>query len=141
MIGRLIVTIALSALLPAAIADEGKAAEQGKVIWKERRCSFFIAQTDWGYALFEHLNGPWPNDGDVFEGKFDGFGMRNLVNKTQRSEVTLAYSEVSSTSKKWVANKIPGFCKRKKDFVAQVAAEAGTAGGDAKDDAQNESKQ
>ncbi|HZP85834.1 MAG TPA: hypothetical protein VFB54_03375 [Burkholderiales bacterium] len=116
----------LALTLASSLFAQDKPADQGKVIWKERRCSFFIVQTPWGYALFEHLNGPWPNDDDVYEGKMEGFGTRNLVNKTQGDQITLTYSEVSSTSKKWVANKIPGFCKRKKEFVAQVEAE--TAG-------------
>lgn len=122
MLRSLICALLLTGLAPAALAIEEKS-EEGKVIWKERRCNFFIAQTAWGYTLLEHLNGPWPNDDDVFLGKMDGFGMRSLVNKSQGDEATLTYSEISSTSKKWVASKIPGFCKRKKAFVAQVEAE------------------
>lgn len=127
MLHHRLLALLFAAMLPAAHAAEENSADQGKVIWKEKRCSFFITQTSWGYALFEHLNGPWPNDEDVYEGKLEGFGTRNLINRTQGDEITLVYSEVSSTSKKWVANKIPGFCKRKKDFVAQVEAEAAGA--------------
>lgn len=149
MIRPLICALLLAGTIPTALAAEEKS-EEGKVIWKERRCNFFIAQTAWGFTLLEHLNGPWPNDNDVFQGKMDGFGMRNLINKSQGSELTLTYSEISSTSKKWVASKIPGFCRRKKDFVAQVEAESGGAPGgakpvapadDTKEDAQTEPKQ
>lgn len=130
MIRPLICALLLTSVAPAALAEEKS--EEGKVIWKERRCSFFIAQTSWGFTLLEHLNGPWPNDNDLFQGKMDGFGMRSLVNKSQGDEPTLTYSEISSTSKKWVASKIPGFCKRKKDFIAQIEAESGGAQGGAK---------
>lgn len=149
MIRLLIFAFLLTGMASAALAVEEKS-EEGKVIWKERRCSFFIAQTSWGFTLLEHLNGPWPNDNDLVEGKMDGFGMRSLVNKSQGNEPTLTYSEISSTSKKWVANKIPGFCKRKKDFIAQIEAEGGGAQGgakppapadDTKQDAQPEPKQ
>jgi len=39
--------------------------------------------------------------------------------------LTLVYSEISSTSKRWVAKKIPGFCRRKKDLLAQIEQESG----------------
>ena len=104
---------------PKAAGETG----EGNVIWRDRRCAFFIVQSTWGYSLFEYLNGPWPEERDVIAGKLDGFGTRNLTNKTADNQLTLAYSEVSSTSKKWVGGKIPGFCRRKKDFLTQLEAE------------------
>jgi hypothetical protein len=109
---------------PAVMAEE-KPPEDAKVIWKERYCSFFLVQSSWGYTLFEHLNGPWPNDDDVISGKLDGFGTRNVINKTADNQITLVYSEISTTSNRWVANKIPGFCRRKKEFLALIEQESG----------------
>ena len=117
--------ILLTALAASAAVAEEKPPEEAKVIWKERYCSFFIVQSSWGFTLFEHLNGPWPNDDDVISGKLDGFGTRNVVNKTADNQLTLVYSEISSTSKRWVAKKIPGFCRRKKDLMAQIEQESG----------------
>ena len=113
--------LALAAAAPALAQDK---LEAGSVIWHDRRCAFFIVQSSWGFTLFEYLNGPWPNIDDVIEGKLEGFGMRNVTNKTVDNQTTVVYSEISSTSKKWVGGKIPGFCKRKKDFLAQL--EGGT---------------
>jgi hypothetical protein len=115
---------ALALLLPAAIAAApNQLVEEGTVIWKDHRCAFFIVQTPSGYTLFEWMSGPRPNDGDMIEGPLEGFGPRNVVNKTADNQVTLAYTEVHSTSKKYVGKKIPGFCRRKKDFLAQLEQE------------------
>jgi hypothetical protein len=112
-------------LLPGAIAAApNQVIEEGMVIWKDHRCAFFIVQTPSGYTLFEWMSGPRPNDGDTIEGPLEGFGPRNVVNKTADNQVTLAYTELHSTSKKYVGKKIPGFCRRKKDFLAQLEREA-----------------
>ena len=116
---------ALALLLPGAIAAApNRIIEAGTVIWKDHRCAFFIVQTPSGYTLFEWMSGPRPNDGDTIEGPLEGFGPRNVVNKTADNQVTLAYTEVHSTSKKYVGRKIPGFCRRKKDFLAQFEQDA-----------------
>jgi hypothetical protein len=117
--------LALAAAAPAPGQDRIESAqdkvEAGSVIWHDRRCAFFIVQSSWGFTLFEYLNGPWPNSiDDVIEGKLEGFGMRNVTDKTVDDQVTMVYSEISSTSKKWVGGKIPGFCRREKDFLAQL---------------------
>lgn len=111
----------------AATAVPNSTTEQATVLWWEARCNFFVVQTPSGFTLFEWLSGPKPQVGHVFEGPMEGFGGRNLINKSADNHVTLVYTEVHSTSKKWVADKIPGFCKRKKDFVAQVERERAEA--------------
>jgi hypothetical protein len=121
---QLLAALALLAPL-AALPAPNQVIEEATVIWKDLRCDFFILQTPSGYTLFEWMSGPKPNDGDTFEGPMEGFGPRNLINKSAENQVTLAYTEVHSTSKKWVGNKIPPFCKRKKDFLAQVERERG----------------
>jgi hypothetical protein len=116
-----------------ATAAPNATIEEGTVLWWDKTCSFFIVQTPSGFTLFEWMNGPKPEPGHLMEGPLEGFGPRNLINKTADNQVTFAYTEVHSTSKKWVADKIPGFCKRKKDFVAQVEREraGGQPGADA----------
>jgi hypothetical protein len=124
----------LALLAPVvAAATPNATVEQATVLWWEARCNFFVVQTPSGFTLFEWLSGPKPALGQVMEGPMEGFGPRNLINKSADDQVTLAYTEVHSTSKKWVADKIPGFCKRKKDFVAQVEREraGGQPGADA----------
>jgi hypothetical protein len=122
-------TVLLLAGLAAAASVTGIAApnqviEEGTVIWKDHRCAFFIVQTPSGYTLFEWMSGPRPSEGDKIEGPLEGFGPRNVVNKTAQEQVTLAYTEVHSTSKKWVGTKIPRFCRRRKDFLAELDREA-----------------
>lgn len=120
----------LAAIMPAAImpgvaaAAPNQAIEEGTVIWKDHQCAFFIVQTPSGYTLFEWMSGPRPGDGDKIEGPLEGFGPRNVVNKTAQEQVTLAYTEVHSTSKKWVGDRIPRFCRRRKDFLAELEREA-----------------
>ena len=115
----------LAAIVPGmAVAAPNQAIEEGTVIWKDHQCAFFIVQTPSGYTLFEWMSGPRPSDGDRIEGPLEGFGPRNVVNKTAQEQVTLAYTEVHSTSKKWVGEKIPRFCRRRKDFLAELQREA-----------------
>ena len=114
--------LCLASAAPALSAEP--AVEDGSVIWRDRKCAFFIVQSNWGYTLFEYLNGPWPEEKDVISGRLDGFGSRNVTNKTADNQLTLVYSEISSTSKKWVGGKIPAFCRRKKDFLAQLEQDA-----------------
>ena len=132
MLRALLAGLALVAPIAVAAAPS-TTIEEGTVLWWDARCSFFIVQTPSGFTLFEWMNGPKPEPGHVIEGPLEGFGSRNLVNKTADNQIVLAYSEVHSTSKKWVGNKIPGFCKRKKDFLAQLEREraAGQAPADA----------
>jgi hypothetical protein len=115
----------LAALVPlASAAAPNQTVEEGTVLWKDDRCAFFIVQTPGGFTLFEWMSGPRPNPGDRIEGPLEGFGPRNVINKTAQEQVTLAYTEVHSTSKKWVGNKIPRFCRRRKDFLAELEREA-----------------
>ena len=80
----------LAVLAPlAGTAAPNQAIEEGTVIWKDHRCAFFIVQTPSGYTLFEWMSGPRPGDGDKIEGPLEGFGPRNVVNKTAQDQVTL----------------------------------------------------
>lgn len=97
-------------------AGKGRPTEQGTSIWKDRSCNFFIVRTAWGYTLFEYLWGPRPNDGDIIEGLMDTFGTRNVINRTAEGKTMTVYSEVNSTSRRYVAGKIPTFCKHRKEF-------------------------
>jgi len=115
-------SLALLASVTAGAAPNNTV-EEGTVLWWDLTCNFFVVQTPSGFTLFEWMSGPKPAPGHAMEGPLEGFGPRNLVNKTADNQVTLAYTEVHSTSKRWVAGKVPGFCKRKKDFVAQVERE------------------
>jgi hypothetical protein len=107
----------------AATAAPNATIEQGTVLWWDKTCSFFLVQTPSGFTLFEWMNGPKPEPGHLMEGPLEGFGPRNLINKSVEDQITFAYTEVHSTSKKWVANKIPGFCKRKKGYLAELERE------------------
>ncbi len=119
-----VLALLLSLPLSAPLLAADQPAEDGNVIWRDRKCAFFIVQSQWGFTLFEYLNGPWPEDNDLISGRLDGFGSRNVINKTADGQLTLVYSEISSTSKKWVGGKIPAFCRRKKDFLAQIEGDA-----------------
>jgi hypothetical protein len=119
---KLLAGLALLAPLTAGAAPNATI-EEGTVLWWDVTCNFYIVQTPSGFTLFEWMSGPKPEPGNVIEGPLEGFGPRNLINKTADNQVSLAYTEVHSTSKRWVVGKIPGFCKRKKGLVAQVEHE------------------
>ena len=58
---------AAAATVLCALFASPALAEQGMVIWKNHECGFVILQMKSGYGIFEWVDGPQPNDGDVLE--------------------------------------------------------------------------
>jgi hypothetical protein len=85
-------------------------ADQAMVIWKNRECGYFILQMKSGYGIFQWIDGPHPNDGDVLEGDFRSAGERLIDNKTADVPTTiLLYAFALSRSA--IAARMPAKCK------------------------------
>lgn len=75
-----IVAIALSLVCCAA----GSAlAEDGKIVWVDPSCKFFIAQVGDEYGIFEWRSGADPEHGDALSGLVPEEGMRKVTNSTK----------------------------------------------------------
>jgi hypothetical protein len=116
MFSRWICAMAVGCLLsgPAYAAGEA-AAEQGKLIWRDDTCFFFVLQFKDGFGLYEFLGGPSPMVGHTFEGNLRTFGTRKIMNTTE-NKPTMAYSETFTDSKAQMEKKIPRQCRKKKSF-------------------------
>jgi hypothetical protein len=123
MIARSTRTAALAALF-YAVAAAGLAADeppgkQGKLLWRDDSCFFFVLKMEDGFGLYEFLGGPSPMVGHTFEGNLRTFGMRKITNATE-NKPTMVYSETFTDSKAQMEKKIPRQCRKKKEFEALV---------------------
>jgi len=112
---------------PAYSADPN-ASEQGKLIWRDDTCFFFVLQFKDGFGLYEFLGGPSPLVGQMFEGSLRIFGTRKIMNVTE-NKATMAYSETFTDSKAQMEKKIPRQCRKKKSFeelAVEPYAESGS---------------
>jgi hypothetical protein len=105
-----IVLLAGTAAAPAVLADEGM------VIWKNHDCGYFILQLKSGYAIYEWLAGPHPNDGDVLEGELKSAGEHRINNKTADLPTTV-FLDTYSPNRAVIAPRIPARCKSQPGYI------------------------
>ena len=91
-------------------------AEQGMVIWKNHECGYFILQMKSGYGIFEWVDGPQPNDGDVLEGDFRSAGERMVANKTADLPTTILLNAFALT-RGAIAARMPAKCKKLPGYI------------------------
>lgn len=91
-------------------------AEQGMVIWKNHDCGCFILQMKSGYGIFEWVDGPQPNDGDVLEGDFRSAGERLVANKTIDLPTTILLNAFA-LSRGAIAARMPAKCKKLPGYI------------------------
>lgn len=107
-----------TALTPAAAADE-QPSQQGKLLWRDDTCFFFVLKMENSFGLYEFLGGPSPMVGHMFEGNLQIFGTRKIMNATE-NKPTMVYSETFTDTKAQMERKIPRQCRKKKEFEALV---------------------
>ena len=61
-------------------------AAKGGVSFIKSGCSYYIAETNMGFALLEWYGGSTPSRGDVIVGDYESYGMKEIYNLTQDSE-------------------------------------------------------
>lgn len=116
MFSRRMCAMAFACLLSSLACAAGETAtEQGKLIWRDDTCFFFVLQFKDGFGLYEFLGGPSPMVGHTFEGNLRIFGTRKIMNATE-NKPTMAYSETFTDSKAQMEKKIPRQCRKKKSF-------------------------
>jgi len=68
-------------LVPVAVF-----AAKGVVILYKSGCSYYIVETNMGYALLEWYGGNDPSKGDVLVGDFETYGMKDIYNLSADAE-------------------------------------------------------
>jgi hypothetical protein len=91
-------------------------AEEGMVIWKNHECGYFILQMKSGYGIFEWVDGPQPNDGDVLEGDFRAAGERQVDNKGVDLPTTIVLNAFA-LSRSAIAARMPAKCKALPGYI------------------------
>lgn len=78
------------ALLTAALGTLSTPvfAEQGKVVWTDPSCMYFMAQLDEGFGSYNVREGKLPEEGDVVEGGLKSEGAQTLINKASGASLT-----------------------------------------------------
>jgi hypothetical protein len=109
-------TQAAAALAVCALFASPALAEQGMVIWKNHECGYFIVQMKSGYGIFEWIDGPQPNDGDVLEGDFRSTGERQVDNKSVDLPATIVLNAFA-LSRSAIAARMPAKCKALPGYI------------------------
>ena len=107
---------AAAAVVFCALFASPAFAEQGMVIWKNHECGCFILQMKSGYGIFEWVDGPQPNDGDVLEGDFRSAGERLIANKTADLPTTILLNAFALT-RDAIAARMPAKCKKLPGYI------------------------
>jgi len=107
---------AAAATVLCALFASPALAEQGMVIWKNHECGCFILQMKSGYGIFQWIDGPQPNDGDVLEGDFRSAGERLVANKTADLPTTILLNAFA-LSRGAIAARMPAKCKKLPGYI------------------------
>jgi len=108
--------LAAAAIALYAMFASPALAEQGMVIWKNHECGHFIVQMKSGYGIFEWVDGPHPNDGDVLEGDFRSPGEHRIDNKTVDLPATILLNAFA-LSRSAIAARMPAKCKALPGYI------------------------
>ena len=102
----------LAWIIPLIASLDVHAAEQGRVIWRNLACAFFIVETDaGGYGLYEWLSGPKPSLGDVISGELDREGSHVVMNATLDKQM-MKYTSAYTRSRTNTFKAIPPICRK-----------------------------
>ena len=105
-----------AAIAVCALLASPALAEQGMVIWKNHECGYFILQMKSGYGIFEWVDGPQPNDGDVLEGDFRSAGERQVDNKSVDLPATIVLNAFA-LSRSAIAARLPAKCQKLPGYI------------------------
>lgn len=78
--------ICCCALFAALFCASPAFAAKGVVAYIKSGCSYYIVETQMGFALLQWFGGSSPSRGDVLAGDYESYGMKDIYNLTQDSE-------------------------------------------------------
>jgi len=68
------------------LASASAFAVKGVVVLYKSGCSYYIVETNMGYAILEWYGGNDPSRGDVLVGDFETYGMKDIYNLSAEAE-------------------------------------------------------
>lgn len=69
-------------------------AAKGVVVLYKSGCSYYIVETNLGYAILEWYGGNDPSEGDVLVGDYETYGMKDIYNLTADAETKVWVKKV-----------------------------------------------
>ena len=91
------------------LASASSFAAKGVVVLYKSGCSYYVVETNLGYAILEWYGGNDPSSGDVLAGDFETYGMKDINNLTAKAK-TKVWVEDFWLSKKSVIEKYYDKC-------------------------------
>ncbi len=76
----------LALLACLLLASASAFAAKGVVVLYKPGCSYYIVETNMGYAILEWYGGNDPSRGDVLAGDFETYGMKDIYNLSADAE-------------------------------------------------------
>jgi ABC-type sugar transport system substrate-binding protein len=106
--------IAALSLLLAGLAGATPAAfaAEGKVVWNDPSCMFFMVQLDDGFGSYNIREGQLPDEGDMIEGALKEEGAKTLTNKTSGKSMAVIPMALSPRLHPLIHSS-PAQCKRR----------------------------
>ena len=96
----------LSTLSTAALADEGK------IVWVDPSCNYFIAQLGDEYGVYQWRSGSDPDEGDVMSGALTAEGMVTVTNTTKGGSNSVILVSQGARLRPLI-NSSPVYCKKR----------------------------
>ncbi len=87
-------------------------AAEGKVVWVDTSCQYFIADLGGEFGFYNWRTGLAPNEGDVVTGDTTGRGLVELRNTTQDGDVAVIPMALSPTTRSLILSS-PVNCNRR----------------------------
>jgi hypothetical protein len=85
----LIVILFFAAILLPTLANAAK----GVVVYNKPGCSYYIVETNLGYALLQWFGGNYPREGNALVGDFESYGFKDIYNITADAETRVWVQE------------------------------------------------
>jgi hypothetical protein len=105
---RALLCLALTALL----APVSTLAAQGKAVWVDASCKYFIADLGGEFGFYHWTDGEPPREGDVLDGEVKSPGRVELVNTTSGGKNGVVAMAISPTMHSLIHSS-PVECKRR----------------------------
>ncbi len=87
-------------------------AAEGKVVWVDASCQYFIADLGSEFGFYNWRTGLAPNEGDIVRGDTKGQGLVELRNTTQNGDIAVIPMALSPTTRALIHSS-PVNCNRR----------------------------
>ena len=90
----------------------GALAAEGKVVWVDASCQYFIADLGGEFGFYNWRTGLAPNEGDIVSGDTKGQGLVELRNTTRNDDIAVIPMALSPTTRALILSS-PVNCNRR----------------------------